>query len=273
MPLIALITVGLILVVVTLIYANQIEPNWFEVTQTDLDIQKLPIAFDGYRIAHISDIHMDGGMTKDRLLSVAEKITEQQVDLIVITGDFVSNKVAYVADNLRDALSAFNAPDGILAVMGNHDHKSGVERVRGILAEVGIHELTNDVTSIECDNTRLYIAGVDDLFERKARLDLVLQKLPDDHPTILLAHEPDFADIATATGRFALQLSGHTHAGQVRLPLLGIVHTPDYGKRYRAGLYNVNNLQVYVTRGLGTVDLPIRFNCRPEITILTLHTK
>lgn len=117
----------------------------------------------------------------------------------------------------------------------------------------------------------LHFAGVDDVMEGRSRLDLVLQELPEDGTAILLAHEPDFADVSAATGRFDLQLSGHSHGGQVRLPLLGAPYLPPFSQRYASGLYEVGDMWQYTNRGIGFVDARLRFLCRPEITVLTFE--
>ncbi|GAB5492514.1 MAG: metallophosphoesterase [Phototrophicaceae bacterium] len=262
-----------IFIAILLAYATLIEIKWFEITEPDLHITGLHPTLDGYRIVQLSDIHMDSSMTRERLKKIAIMVNDLKPDLIVITGDFVSYEVEYVTEDLRDALSNFQAKDGVFAVMGNHDHLTGVERVRDILKDIGIQELENDYVKIEGDNGYFYLAGVDDLSSQKARLDILLPKIPDDAPVILLAHAPDFADVAAATGRFALQLSGHTHGGQVQIPYIGTLYGPEHGHVYQDGLYDVGNgLQVYVSRGVGTVTLPIRFNCRPEITHITLSS-
>ncbi len=269
------IILGIIAIVLTLMiaYSMFIEIKWYEITHPELYIHGLDATFDGYKIAQITDIHMDSSMTRERLIRIAGMIDEQKPDLIVITGDFVSYNVEYVTNDLRDALSEYSAPHGIIAVTGNHDYLSGVDRVRGVLNDVGIHELANDYKAIERDNARFYVAGIDDVSAKKSRLDILLNKLPDDAPAILLAHEPDFADIAAATGRFAVQLSGHTHGGQIQMPFIGAFYGPKHGHIYQDGMYDVDDgLQIYVSRGVGTVTLPIRFNCRPEITILTLRS-
>lgn len=269
LPVIGIIVLFLVILIA---YAVLVESRWYEVTEPELHIHGLDQAFDGYRIAQISDIHMDSSMTRNRLIRIAEKIKELNPDLIVITGDFVSYQVEYVTNDLRDALSEFDAPDGIVAVTGNHDYLSGVDKVRGVLKDVGIQELANDCLPIRRDDAHFYLAGIDDVSAKQARLDLLLEKLPDDEPAILLAHEPDFADVAAATGRFEAQLSGHTHGGQIQLPWIGTLYGPEHGHRYQDGIFDVTEqLQLYVSRGVGTVHLPIRFNCRPEITIHTLR--
>lgn len=263
----------LICFVIALAYAILIESKWYEITEPELQIHNLHPVFDGYRIVQLSDIHMDSSMTRERLKKIASTVNELKPDLIVITGDFVSYEVKYVTNDLRDALSNFHARDGIVAVMGNHDHLSGVDRVREVLKDVGIRELQNDCMTIERDGGHFYLAGIDDLSAKQARLDLLLPKIPEDAPAILLAHAPDFADVAAATGRFDAQLSGHTHGGQIQLPFIGTLYGPEHGHRYQDGLFDVaNGLQLYVSRGVGTVHLPIRFLCRPEIAHITLRS-
>jgi predicted MPP superfamily phosphohydrolase len=134
----------------------------------------------------------------------------------------------------------------------------------------GFIHLSNRVHTLERGATRLHVAGVDSVLRRRARLDQVLAALPDDGAAILLAHEPDFAYISAATGRFGLQLSGHSHGGQIRVPVLTRYVLPHYSQRYVHGAYYAGNMLLYVNRGVGTVGLPLRFNSRPEITRFTL---
>jgi len=269
LPIIGFVIVAILPI---LTYAVLIESRWYEISEPEIHIHGLDPAFDGYRIAQISDIHMDSSMTREHLIKIAGKVKEQNPDLIVITGDFVSYEVEYVTNDLRDALSEFDAPDGVVAVMGNHDYLSGADKVRSVLNDVGIHELANDCMRITRDGAHFYLAGIDDVSAKQARLDILLEKLPDDAPAILLAHEPDFADVAAATNRFEAQFSGHTHGGQVQFPIIGTLYGPEHGHRYQDGIFDVaNGLQLYVSRGVGTVHLPIRFNCRPEIPIITLR--
>ena len=259
-----------ILIVILVAYATLIEIKWFEITEPELHIAGLHPALDGYRIVQLSDIHMDSSMTRERLKKVATMVNDLKPDLIVITGDFVSYKVEYVTEDLRDALSNFHAKDGVFAVMGNHDHLTGVERVRDILKDVGIRELENDYVKIEHNSSCFYLAGVDDLSSKKARLDLLLPKIPDDAPVVLLAHAPDFADVAAATGCFALQLSGHTHGGQCKPPFLPPPMLPVENRNYDAGKIEVGwNRTLYINSALGCL-FPVRFNVRPEVTIFEL---
>lgn len=253
-------------------YARDIEPEWVEVVPLGLRLPRLDAAFHGYRVAQISDIHMGSGMTGERLLQIAELVNAQEPDLIAITGDFVTHgAVRRVEQALSVGLQAFYAPDGVIAVLGNHDHFTNASDVRAILRRSGINELANGVYTLERSNVRLHFAGVDDYWEHQDRLDKVMAQLPDDGAAVLLAHEPDFADISAATGRFDLQISGHSHGGQVRLPLIGAPVLPRLGQRYPMGQYQVGTMIQYTNRGVGTIYPPVRFNCRPEITVFTLE--
>jgi len=249
------------------------EARNYDITQPDIHITDLAPEFDGYRIVHISDIHMDGGTTAEWIAEVVAIVNQQNADMIVVTGDFVTWNPRNIQPELWDALSQLSAPDGVFAVLGNHDYIHNTDDLRRILRDINIQELTNIAVRIERENAHFYLAGVDDACYGEPDLDALTTKMPDDAPAILLAHEPDFADLAAETGRFALQLSGHTHGGQLVFPVVGILYKPEIGKKYLSGYYRIDNdLQVYVTRGVGTVGLPLRLNCRPEITVLSLKS-
>ena len=258
--------------VATSFYGTQIEPNDIEITQIEPGLPRLHHAFDGYRIVQISDIHMGTWMTRERLEHVVALVNEQQPELIVITGDFVTtDPIEPYADSLIHPLRKLNAPDGVVAVLGNHDHWTNHEMVRRILSQSEITDLSNQVMTLGREGAQLHIAGVDDYWERKADLKAVLEQLPEEGAAVLLAHEPDYADISTKTGRFDLQLSGHSHGGQVILPLLGPPRLPRYGKKYPLGQYLVDNMIQYTNRGVGMIRPAVRFNCRPEISVFTLR--
>jgi predicted MPP superfamily phosphohydrolase len=146
-----------------------------------------------------------------------------------------------------------------------------VGRVRQTLQAAAVVELQNDVVSLQRGTAVLHLAGVDDIMVAANDLDAVLAKLPPDGPAILLAHEPDFADQSAATGRFALQLSGHSHGGQIVLPKIGPLRGPMF-KKYPNGRYQVGSMVQYTNRGVGTHTIRLRVNCRPEITVITLRS-
>lgn len=256
-----------------LFYAREVETRWLEVSSVGITLPRLAPEFDGYRVVQIGDIHLEDWTKPRRLNRMVDLVNAKNPDLIAITGDFLS----YSADpgvpgRLVEALLRLRGHDGVVAVMGNHDYLTDVDLVRRSLREAGISELRNDVRTVRRGDAVLHVAGVDDIMEGKSRLDLVLRKLPEEGATVLLAHEPDFADVSAATGRFDLQLSGHSHGGQVRLPLYGPVFLPPFSQRYTSGLYKVGDMIQYTNRGLGFVDARLRLLSRPEITVLTLST-
>ena len=255
-------------------YAIAIEPNWPIVNRLTLELPHLAPAFTGYRIVQISDIHLgDGGlkgMPAKRLHRFVALVNDLQPDLVAITGDFVSYTPSPFATVLEEELSHFQARDGAVAVLGNHDHWLAPNDIRSALHNANVLELQNDVYTIDRNGDLLNVAGVDDVWQGGADLARVLQRMPAKGAGILLAHEPDFADTSAASGRFDLQLSGHSHGGQVRFPLLPPPVLPFMAERYPKGLYRVGHMWQYTNIGLGTISLPIRFFCRPEITELTL---
>ncbi len=255
-----------------LLYAREIEPRRLEVVRPELTLPRLAAAFDGYRIVQIGDLHLDDWSEPVRLHRVVEMVNAEGPDLVVVTGDFASYSARRLdTRRLVGALRRLSAPDGVLAILGNHDYLTDVGLIRRCIREAGLTELLNESVTLGREDSELHVAGIDDVMEGRSRLDLVLQDLPASGAAVLLAHEPDFADVAAATGRFDLQLSGHSHGGQVRVPLLGKAVLPPFSQRYTRGLHRVGGMLVYTNRGLGTVHARLRFGCRPEITALTLR--
>jgi predicted MPP superfamily phosphohydrolase len=170
-------------------------------------------------------------------------------------------------------LSALRAPLGVFAIPGNHDYWTHIGTVLNELRSAGLTVLRNSSYRLEPRGAPLWLVGIDDVWERHDDLAAGLAGVPTDEPVLLLVHEPDFADMAARVPhRIFLQLSGHSHGGQVRLPLLGSPILPWLGRRYPAGLQEVpeSALQVYTSRGIGVIEPPVRVNCRPEVAVLTL---
>ena len=257
------------------VYSTFFEAENLELNEIKINLPRLSPRFFDYRIVQLSDIHMGGWMNRVRLRQVVDLVQTQSADLVVITGDFVfgrswSESLNIAADEFVSEIKRLAAEIPTLGVLGNHDHWTDARKVRAMLAQSSIIELNNDVYTIERDEDRLHIAGVDDVWEQKARLDIVMSKLPDSAAPILLAHEPDFADESSKEHRFCLQLSGHSHGGQVVLPYLGPPILPYLGRKYPSGLYKVREMWQYTNRGVGMIEPAILLNCRPEITVITL---
>ena len=258
-----------------LVHVRKIEPEDVEIVPVSLVLPRLDAEFDGYRIAQISDIHADDWMTPGRVLGLMNLVNSEAPDLVAITGDFATysrfRSLIRHASRLVAPLRRLHAPDGVVAVLGNHDHKTDARTVRRLLAASSVIELRNTVQTLRRGGAVLHFCGMDDVREGTPDLPWTLRSLPDQGAAILLVHEPDFADESAATGRFDLQLSGHSHGGQVGLPLLRYPFLPKISRKYPAGLYRVGEMFLYTNRGLGAHPR-FRFNCRPEITVFTLRS-
>jgi predicted MPP superfamily phosphohydrolase len=258
----------------TFTYLTKIEPEAVEITKVTIPLPNLPEAFDGYSVVQISDWHLGEWMTLDRMLDIARQVNDLKPDVILMTGDFISKNQYHLHQKLTRAMSAFHARDGIFAVLGNHDYWVRNNAVARAIQAAGNCRLLLNSNAVICrDGTALHIAGIDDVWEGRHDLDAALQGIPAGSAVILLAHEPDKAEAAAATGRVGLQLSGHTHGGQIRLPFKGALVLPDLGEKYDMGLFNINGMGLYVNRGIGMVAPYVRFNCRPEITHFTLRIR
>jgi predicted MPP superfamily phosphohydrolase len=245
--------------------------NKLEISDNQVELNNLSPEFDKFRIVHISDFHLGTWLKPHDLNQVIEMVNQLEPDLIAITGDFVNSNPERHAQFLINALSNLCAKDQIVAVLGNHDHWTDPDIVREVLRESNIIELSNRMSEIQRNSSYLYLSGIDDHLAGMDDLERVIPQIPDGHTNILLAHEPDFADISSQNGKFDLQLSGHTHGGQICLPILGSLYLPRYGRKYSSGMYKINGMFLYTNRGLGTSWLPVRYNCPPEIAKLTLN--
>jgi predicted MPP superfamily phosphohydrolase len=256
--------------------ATCFEPRRPVVVRLELAVPRLPRQLDGLTIAQLSDFHFDSHSAD--LIRSAVAITNGLVpDLIALTGDYVTvspfSSRLHAAENSKPCavlLGELRAPLGVFGILGNHDDSADPHVVMRSLEAHGVTVLRNFNLRIETRGERLWIAGVDDVLTGNAQLGQALQGIPDDGTTVLLAHEPDFAD-SVAGQAVDLQLSGHSHGGQVRFPLLGAVYLPPMARKYPYGLNQIGRLKVYTNRGLGTTFLPARFGCPPEITLLTLR--
>jgi hypothetical protein len=246
-------------------------PYNIQLTTHNLKLPRLDAAFDGYRIAQISDFHLGEWGNEKRLHAAVEMVNAQAPDFIALTGDYVSTDSALFAPDLPQALANLRASDGVAAVLGNHDHYHGAEGLRRVLVNCGVRDLSNTFLTIRRGPARLHIAGVDSLLKKHADLPALLEQLPADGAAILLAHEPDFADTSAATGRFDLQLSGHSHGGQVRFPVIGPIFFPKHAHQYPMGRYQINGMIQYTNRGIGLGHLPIRLNCPAEVSLFVLE--
>lgn len=256
-----------------------IEPFEVRIEYVNLVVPRLPQSLQGLRIAQLSDFHY-GPFTGEREIKRAVEVANAlHPDIAVATGDFVTaplrgnNVIPQMAnaDACARLLSELHTPLGVFACLGNHDLGVDAYGITQILKSQRISVVRNSALTIERNGARIWIAGVDDVLYGKADLNRTLAQTPRNEFTILLAHEPDFAD-HTKTFPIDVQLSGHSHGGQVSLPLIGAPYYPPLSRKYPRGLYRVDNLHLYTNRGIGTIFVPLRFFALPEVTLLTLFS-
>ena len=266
-----IITIGLTLIICCYLYGTKIEPNWIETVYVDLPLPNLSQEFNNFKLVQISDIHVGNYMPESRLDKILRLVNQQQADAIVITGDIITKKQDFTPQNLINHLLKLSPKEATLAVLGNHERvHQKIKILETVLIESNIINLDNQIYVIHRGSEKLIFAGIDDPYVDYPNLTKVIEQRTDNSPVILLVHEPDFVDISAKTGKFALQLSGHSHGGQIKMPFFPPLILPNGGKKYFAGLNKVDNTLEYTNRGLGMTGIPIRFNCRPEITVFTL---
>jgi predicted MPP superfamily phosphohydrolase len=265
-------------------YGTQVEPRWIEVTRPTVLLPALPESLDGFTIAQLSDLHLGPYVSAEHVHRSVEIANDLGADLIVVTGDFVYGAASYSIACAQE-LASLRARYGVYAVLGNHDIWTSPRQITENLIQAGITVLRNDRQLLEVGNGRLWLLGIKDTGytggpfgdframwqESHDALAAQLEGIPADEPRLLLVHNPDFVEMLP-DGRIDLALCGHTHGGQVRLPFLGAPVVPScFGQKYAGGLVRGPTTPVYVNRGIGLIPPPVRFNCRPEVTLLRLR--
>jgi hypothetical protein len=264
------------------LYAGEIERHWIDIVHRPIRISGLPSAFDGMTIAQLSDIHLDEYTEPFLLREAISHINRMQPDMVLLTGDYVSAEVLSKKLTMDAAWQCANLLGGIrcpqkYAILGNHDILAGGKEITEAIASHGIPVLRNGFIPIERGGSRIWLAGLDDPVLGRPDPDRAMPvaiRNQTREPILLMCHAPDFVDYLAdhpVSRSIALVLSGHTHGGQVRLPLLGAMRLPPGGRKYVEGWFGLGSMQLYVNRGIGAVGVPFRFNCRPEITLFRLH--
>lgn len=261
-----------------ILYANEVGRHELEITQRTFRIRNLPPAFHGFRLIQISDLHLEEYTEDFFLRKVIAQVNAQHADLVLVTGDFVSRGPMSIDVSLAAAgrcaqlLGTLTCPLRY-GILGNHDSVVGPRIIRNHMEANGMPLLVNQYVSIERGGQRIFLGGTDDFSWGEPNIAAAVPEKPD-APVILMAHEPDFANHIAVHERgrnVDLILSGHTHGGQVRIPGFRPLALPPHGKLYPEGHFVVGTSQLYVNRGIGTVGVPLRFNCPPEITVATLQ--
>lgn len=258
----------LVAVSATSAYAGLIEPRSYLVRETEVFIRELPEAFEGFRIAQVTDVHHSRIVGIEEVRRVVETTMNAKPDLIALTGDYTTSYRRFI-EPCAESLGALSAPEGVWAVLGNHDHYADPQLTVRSLKRHGINVLENANTRIERGSDALQVAGIGDWSWNRVDWARSLYGIDKRRPTVMLSHQPVVIDLPEVSG-ISLILSGHTHGGQVSLPFIGppLRFARDF--RYVRGLYEKNGTQLYVSPGTGVIGLPLRFGVRPEISVLKL---
>ena len=249
-------------------YGNQIERHYPVVERIKVSLPGLGSAWNGFRVVQISDLHLEPIVDQELLRTTVAAINALKPDLIVLTGDYITSNAMRIA-NLAEPLSELKARAGVFGCMGNHDMGWRGKVYQGLKAH-GVECLINSGHDLALGNDHLWVAGLDSAWGGHPVFEASMAAKRKDAATLLLMHEPDYADVIAQSHTPLLQLSGHTHGGQCCLPGGLPVHLPKWGRKYAKGLFQVGKMQLYVNRGIGCIGLPLRFACSPEITEITL---
>lgn len=247
-----------------------VEAKWLGVNRVTLTVPNLPEAFRGKTLAFMADMHHGPYVPLPYLRHAVDMANSLKPDFICLGGDYPHHGIPYIAPCIQE-LGRLRAPLGVYAVLGNHDHyENGQPHVSAALRKAGIPELTNRGLWIESEGSRIWLCGVDDYWRGTQDLPAALGPATTKDAVILLSHNPDYVE-EIQDARVGLVLSGHTHGGQINLPIIGAPVVPSiYGQKYVQGLVQGPVTQVFVTRGIGTITPPVRLFCKPEIVLATL---
>lgn len=244
------------------------EANSLTVEEVTIQLERLPSKLDGFRLAHLSDTHHSRFTDLDHILNAVNIVNEIGPDAVFLTGDYVSHDPDYIAP-VADALGRLNSQYGTFACLGNHDHWTDADLVTHLLRGEGITVLVNEGLRLEARGSSFWLAGVDDYMAGKTDVTASLKGSFPDELKVLLAHNPAIFR-QSVRAEIDLTLSGHTHGGQIKMrdPERRILPR----RKLSSGLHRRKSSQIYITRGIGTVVVPVRYQCPPEITLIELRT-
>jgi len=265
------------------LYTGEIARHWIDVTHREFVLPGLPPSMSGMRVVQLSDIHLDEYTEPYFLREVVDRVNRLQPDVVLLTGDYVSDMLGNKGFAIGAARQCAQILSGIqckrvYSILGNHDVAVDAKQVTAALESNGIPVLRNACMPLDFAGGRIWLAGLDDIIEGHPEPDLAIpesiRNRPNE-PVVLMSHCPDYADVLLthpAAKSVGLMLCGHTHGGQVRLPFVGALDLPVWGRKYVEGAFQVGGMQFYVNRGIGTIGVPFRLNCPPEITLHTLRS-
>ncbi len=248
--------------------------RWLECSEAEIVVEGLRPGLEGLSLLLITDLHAGPFLSAGALRRALARASSTGPDLVVLGGDYATTHLGELEPHL-EAIATLEAPLGVFAVLGNHDHYTeSAARLRERIESTGVRVLHNDAVPIERDGARLLLAGIDDLHWGEPDLEAALSRaraLDPEAPIVLVSHNPDVFFEAAARG-VSLVLSGHTHGGQVRVPGVPVLVRMS---RYRLddGRFRFGGAELVVSRGIGVSGLPLRLGCPPEVVRLTLRGK
>jgi len=257
------------------IWAFVIEPSRLILRETQIMLPSCPASLKGLRIAVISDLHAGSPyITIDKINRIVETTNAAQPDLVLMPGDFVIQDVLggsfMEPEVIASALKGLRARYGVFATLGNHDWWYNASRVKGSLETAGILVIENDSAMVERNGDAIWIAGISDKREGNPDIASALARVDNSGPVIAFTHNPDI--FPSIPAKVALTIAGHTHGGQVALPIIGRPIVPsEFGERYATGHIVEGEKHLFVASGIGTSILPVRFRVPPEISLLTIN--
>ena len=245
------------------------EMRWLTVERTQVRIARLPESLQGMTIVQLTDLHLHPFTQTEHIDRAVYLANSLKPDVIVLTGDYVWHDAHDILD-LMPSLARLNAKYGVFSVLGNHEYKTDAGLITDTFEKVGIPVFKNQGVDIQVGKHALYLAGIDDGWLGSPDIVQTMEAHSVQAPVVLMAHEPDMIDWYAHDTRISLQLSGHTHGGQIQSSSKKPLVRPYLGRKYVQGLHRVNESWVYTSRGIGTTGIPLRKNCAPEVTHITL---
>ncbi|MEE9304049.1 MAG: metallophosphoesterase [Thiotrichaceae bacterium] len=245
------------------------EMRWLTIERTAIPIKNLPESIEGTTIVQLTDLHLHPFTQIEHIERAVYLANSLKPDVIVLTGDYVWHDAQDILE-LAPTLANLNAKYGIFSVLGNHEHKTDPKLITETFETVGIPVFKNQAVDLQIGKSLLYLAGIDDGWLGNPDIKKTMASHRGEMPVVLMAHEPDMIDWYADDTRINLQVSGHTHGGQIQSAANKPLVRPYLGRKYVQGLHRVNESWVYTSRGIGTTGIPLRRNCAPEVTHLTL---
>lgn len=252
-------------------YGRFLERHSPVIDEYSCPVSGLDKKFDGFRIGVIGDFHFDPLFESDFVDKCVRSLNATKPDAVILTGDYITDDWRAI-EGLADVLSGIRTTEGAFAVLGNHDQWANPSGITRALEKAKLEVLRNSHATISRGTKRIIVAGLESVWGGRPSLPMALRGAGPKDTIILGMHEPDYWDQARKDKRVALQVSGHTHGGQLRIPMHGALRLPRYGRKYDSGLFNDRSQFLLVNRGIGTITYHVRVNCPPEISLITLRS-